>query len=161
MKRKCFVRATPLKNEAILNITAMASIFTVLLVFILKSLSTSVSSITPAKGVVLPQVKSGETLNDAIRVEVSSDSIIVGDKPIIKLNNFDFNSSELSYDGSLNSLNKALHFEKGETPLTKEESKILLVADHNTPYALLKRIFASVSNQELETVNLVVVEGKD
>jgi hypothetical protein len=54
-----------------LQITSMADIFTILLVFLLKSYSTGALDIAPSKGMKLPEVQLATGSVEALKVEVS------------------------------------------------------------------------------------------
>src|SRR4051794_6283392 len=112
MKRRKFLKKTALKEEMTLQITSMADIFTILLVFLLKSFSTSISSITPSNNLVLPEAKGPDEVKEMLKVEISPDTILLDDKPVTTLIQFKFDRSDVESDGTSRSLNAALIKEK-------------------------------------------------
>jgi biopolymer transport protein ExbD len=60
-------------GEAKLNITSMMDMFTIILVFLLKSFSAQGQLVAPAKGLVIPEAMVDSTAVQAVSVEISMD----------------------------------------------------------------------------------------
>ncbi|MBL8027752.1 MAG: biopolymer transporter ExbD [Fibrobacteres bacterium] len=60
-------------SEAKLNITSMMDMFTIILVFLLKSFSAQGQLVAPAKGLTIPQATVDSTAVQAIGIEISMD----------------------------------------------------------------------------------------
>src|SRR5580704_13479425 len=82
-------------TEMVLQITSMADVFTIILVFLLKSYATSSINITPAPGMKLPAAAVTEDQVEAIKVEISSSAVQVDDAVVANLKNFRFAASDL------------------------------------------------------------------
>jgi hypothetical protein len=82
-----------------IQITSMADIFTIILVFLLKSYATSSIQIQPSPGLKLPIADSADAQLEAIHVEVSERSVQIDHQPVAVLANFRFENSDLLNNG--------------------------------------------------------------
>lgn len=165
MKKKLFKRKAQ-NEEMALQITAMADIFTVLLVFLLKSYATSALEINPSQGMQIPQASAPETSFEALKVEISEKAVSVEGQPAVELQAFRFNNSDLQANGVSNTLSKALEKERQRQLLiakantdVKVDAKIIVVADQRVPYATVKSVLASAALNGYTDFKLAVVKG--
>src|SRR5262244_3024701 len=98
------VKLSPFKSktqseEMALQITSMADIFTIILVFLLKSYATSAITVTPTAGMLLPEAHAGDTSVEALKVEISQNAVQVDGQPVVKLNTFAFDAGDLQANG--------------------------------------------------------------
>src|SRR5690349_6442819 len=76
-------------GEMSLQITSMADIFTILLVFLLKGIATDAMQISPSNGTQLPEGTHTSVLNDeALQIEISRDGILIEKDFIVGLDHF-------------------------------------------------------------------------
>src|SRR4051794_15409637 len=137
--KKTFKKKRPAaSDEMSLQITSMADIFVILLVFLLKSYATSAVNISPT--VMLPQAQAGETPVEALKVEVTDKAILVEGQPVTPLTSFAFGSADIEGNGTSKTLNKALDRERQRQLLiakansdVKVDAKILVIADQKAP----------------------------
>ncbi len=151
-------------DEMTLQITSMADIFTIILVFLLKSYATSAIEVAPSGGMKLPVGNSKDIPVEALKVEISQGAVQVESKPIVQLENFRFSSGEVQGDSTSKSLSTALETERKRGKLISEansdvkiSSKILIIADQRTPYVTLKSVLASAAVNGFTDYKLVVV----
>jgi len=146
-----------LKEDVDLNITAMASIFTVILVFLLKSFATDVSPIDASADVALPELSTAQSIENSFKIEVTKNSVLFEGQETEKLANYAADASELDADGTLRNLAKVIHdaqelkSEKGDKPL------ITVFADKTAPVSIVQRAIASAAKNGLNQVQMVVV----
>jgi biopolymer transport protein ExbD len=162
------------QEEVALQITSMADIFTILLVFLLKSYSVSAIDIDVGKEIKLPVATGGTESVEAMKVQVTETGITLEGKPVVKFEKYAPRAGEISKDGSMPELVKALKAERekqrqiasaavkqGEKPeeaVKKNfDSKLLVIADKKVPYHLLKNVLASASEMDFTDFKLVVV----
>ncbi|MGE0616229.1 MAG: hypothetical protein AB7P04_11375, partial [Bacteriovoracia bacterium] len=62
-----------------LNITSLADVMVIILVFMLKSFSAGAISVTPAPGIELPVADVKGPEYDALKIELSQDAVLVAD----------------------------------------------------------------------------------
>ncbi len=166
-------RRTQDGGEVALQITSMADIFTILLVFLLKSYSVSAIDIDVGKEIVLPVANGGTESVEGMKIQVTASVITIEGQPILKLNQYEPSGGALSRDGTFPEVVKALKRErekqrqiasaqfkegaKEETVKANFDHKLIVVADKKVPYKLLKSILASASEQDFTDFKLVVV----
>ena len=154
-----FKRRPPQNQDMVLQITSMADIFTILLVFLLKSFSTGASAITPTRDMMLPEIKKGEQIMETLRVEVSENAIVVDEKPVTELRGFLFDPKDVEANGTPKSLFNALHTIRQKNTLQKFP-RMMLFADQTAPYATIKAVMAAASLSGFAEFKLVVVEDQ-
>lgn len=167
MKKSPFVKSRKANEDVALQITSMADIFTILLVFLLKSYTTGAMAINPSKGVQLPAAQVGEVNIDALKVEVSDAGVQVEGKPVASLSHFEFDKQDLQPNGSSAALTSAFEKERKRQVLiaqsnsdVKVDSKIIVIADQHAPYQTLKTVLASAALQGYTDFKLAVVRGE-
>lgn len=167
-------RRSGTNEEVALQITSMADIFTILLVFLLKSYSVSAINVDVGKDIKLPVANGGTESVEAMKIQVTSAGIMVEGNPVLKLNNYEPSGSDVARDGTYPELVKALKREREKqrqiaTAQVKEgakaedaakqnfDQKLLVIADKQVPYRLLKGVLTSASAQDFTDFKLVVV----
>jgi biopolymer transport protein TolR len=149
------------KTEIELPLAPMASVFTVILVFLIKSAAMNVTNISPSADIDLPEITTTSQIPDALKIEISNSAIMVADKLVVSLKDFSpaarNPSSTTDEANPFKALEKALDFERGEG--VEKDSKIVIIADKNAPYGLMKQVMASAASVGFLDLKLVVVEG--
>jgi hypothetical protein len=162
-----------------LNITAMLDLMTIILVFLLKSVSSSSASIPQSKDLTLPpSVMSSEASQEGVVVLVSKSQILVGEdpNPVVVLPSREQLVStgvDVKYKRSgqndpyivplANALthardtDKAIRKAKGQDASTSEA---IIVADETTPYKLLIEVLYTLGQSEFGKYHLMVMSGK-
>src|SRR3989338_3703112 len=141
-------------GEMVLQITSMADIFMILLVFLLKSYSATLQSMTPMGDTQLPEAVAKGEIKDTLKIEISKTSLLVDQKPTVKLTNYLF-PQELA--NGYNILNDTLA--EARKTSGKFDPNLVILADHKTPYETLKVVMASAASQGYVDLQLLVVEG--
>lgn len=142
------------KATFVLQLTAMVDMFTILIVFLLKSYSTSAVHITPHKEMKLPYSVSYTNPVEAVRLIVSIKGIFVEDKQIITLNEGQLMSGDLDDQDPdfIRELYKELdrHAERSKGIADKNEEhkfdgKVVMQADKRLKYEILKKVMYTTS----------------
>jgi biopolymer transport protein ExbD len=152
-----FIKKKKQSEDVSLQITSMADVFTILLVFLLKSFSTDVSKITPHESLVLPGAQISSPLTESLKLEVSKSLILFDDKPVTELTQFSFDPSDLETNGTPRSLNTVLIQQKRKDA-RQRYPQLMILADQDTPFSTIKKVLSSASNSGYEDFKLVVVE---
>lgn len=148
-----FSKTARLESSIFLPITPMASIFTVILVILLKSYSPGVSSITPSENVTLPEVTSGVPVPDGLKIEVSSAAIVVGEKRVLRLRDF----AVLEEGTTAQLFQPVLDALKRERAKVKTDSaRAVVLADENAPYELVRKVLAASLQSGFGDVRVLV-----
>jgi len=150
-----------------LQITSMADIFMILLVFLLKGYSTSVVNINPTQGLMLPEAHAAEQSVEALKVEIAIDSVLVEGMPITMLKNYKFDPTDRIANGTLKSLAPKFELErKRQFMIAKQNSdvkvdpRIMIIADHRVPYSTIKAVLASAAIHGYTDFKLATVRGE-
>lgn len=146
-----------------LNITSMTDMFTILLVFLLQTYSTSQVEIIPENGLRLPGSTSTANPVEAIKLSLSTQALKMGSHQLAEVKNAEFASQDL--DANDSNFIKPL-FEELEK-MTKEsadkdyvkEGRILLQADQELPYAVIRKVMYTASMAGYPQLKLVTVVG--
>ena len=153
-----------MSDEASLQITSMADIFTIILVFLLKSYATSVVNIAPTSGMKIPEGQSLGVPVEALKVEVSQQSIQIENQAVTNLQDFRFMAGEVQSNLVSKSVSSALEIERKRQQFiaqsnsdVKVNAKILIIADQRTPYVTIKSVLASAAVNGFTDYKLVVV----
>lgn len=153
-------------EEMSLQITSLADIFVILLVFLLKSYATSAVNLSPSQGMLLPSAQAAEASVEALKVEISETAVSVEGQPVATLKNFRFEPSDLQQNGVSNALSKTLDRERQRQLMiakansdVKVDPKILVVSDQRVPYATVKSVLASAALHGYTDFKLAVVKG--
>lgn len=165
-KSRLFKKRGPQSQEMALQITSMADIFTILLVFLLKSFASGAVNVSPSAGTLLPEAHAGETAVEALKVEISEKAVLVEGQPVTELSAFRFPAKDLQGNGSSKQLSLALEKERQRQLLiakantdVKVDPKILIVSDQRVPYVTVKSVLASAALNGYTDFKLAVVKG--
>ncbi len=167
MRRRSFVKRRAQNEEMSLQITSMADIFTILLVFLLKSYASGVA-VDPS-GVQLPQAAGKSAQELPIQLYVNQSEVLLDGHPVMNIRDFQFSTQDLESTGASRRLRAALAEkvkERDSAPsashldVSKPEGKIVVLADERAPYETIKTVLASAAVQGFTDVKLAVASGE-
>lgn len=145
-------------GEAKLQLTSMMDMFTIILVFLLKTYSTQGQLINPSEDLTLPSSISQNQVEQGLDVTVSSDWILVNNQPVAKtsdvMNSEGFLIPELQ-EALLNYADKA---EQLEAYGAKFSGKVTIQGDKNLSYESLIKILATCGQSKYPNMRLVVYQ---
>lgn len=161
-----------------LNITAMLDMMTIILVFLLKGMSSSSASIPQSKDMTLPtSVITSEPAQEGTTIVVSKTQILVGDdpSPVVLLPSRDSlaqsgidakykrnGPNDLYVVPLANALQSARQTDK-QIRMAKGQdlssSEAIVVADSTTPYRLLIEVLFTLGQSEYGKYHLMVLSG--
>ncbi len=157
-------KAAPATEDISLNITAMADIFTIILVFLLKSYATTAMNLAPAKGLSLPQAFAAQNNVEALRVQVLDQGVTVEDESVLPLAMFVFPKTDVGANGVSTALSQALKKYRARqleiaklNADVKVDSRIIVIADQRAPYSTIKTVLASAAVHGYTDFKLAVV----
>ncbi len=144
-------------GDVSLNITAMADIFVVLLVFLLKSYASGSMVVNTTAQLDLPRAANQSEPVEAMKVEISKDHLVVEGESILDLKDFKFPSTDLLPVGISKKLFEVLKDKRGPSDGESPNSnKVIILADKGTPYASLKVILTSAAGSGLTDFKMAV-----
>ena len=167
MRKNVFLKKRPpLATEMSLQITSMADIFIIILVFLLKSYSSGNLALNTSKGVELPSASLSDSPVEALKVEISENSILIENDPAAIIKNYTFYKADLQQDGSSKSLDLILSKERKRQLIivksnarVKIDSRIIVIADKKVPYSTIKTVLASAAVNGYTDFKLAVINN--
>lgn len=149
-------------GEVRLQLTSMMDMFTILLVFLLKTYATHGQLIIPSQDLTLPTSAIQHPPELGLDVTVSSDWILVNGKPVEQTQNVASQEGHIIprlRDELLRYARRAVKME--EMYGAKFSGKVTIQGDKHLPYRLLIRVMATCGQSNYPNMRLVVykVEG--
>ena len=156
-----------------LNITAMMDMMTIILVFLLKSMSQSSASLPQSSDLTIPKsVLTTEASQEGVAVLVSKSQIIVDDNPVVPVPADATHGVEGKYKRSgptdlyivplANALQSWRERDKQIRLATGKDashSEAIVIADRDTPYRLLVEVLFTLGQTEFNKFHLMVLQG--
>ena len=140
-----------------LNLTSMMDMFTIILVFLLKTYSTEGMLIHPSDKLTLPSSTIEKSAEVALDLIVSKESIVVNHEEVERVQNI-ATQDGLIIDNLLNKLQVYAREAKRMEELygTKFSGKVTIQADKEIPYRLLVKVMATCGRADYPNMRLVV-----
>lgn len=154
--RETFLKKKKPREDMSLQITSMADIFMILLVFLLKSYTAGIADVSASPETKLPLASSQDVLEDTLALEISKNAILLDQKPVLKLEGFRFVAGNDA--ASMDSLYRALSEQRKKLPNPNLAPSLLLISDERTPYATIERVLASAASSGFVDLQLLVIQ---
>lgn len=132
-----------------IQITSMVDMFIILLVFLLKSFSTSPVNITPSENLRLPQSIVSTDPVEVLKLVVSKTAVFVEDEKVADIEANEFRKEQLDANDSefirplYEQLDKKAQIAKDIAKVNDTvefDGKVLVQVDRDLPYSVLKKI---------------------
>ena len=152
------------------NITALMDVLTVLLFFLIKSFTVSSSSLTPPDAIALPESHEALPSQEAVVVSISKFDLRADNEILLKIQRGRFLASDVGDDRRmLLPLEKYLRKQHQKKMAVYEgvgdvnalpPGKLLIQADKNLPFGLLKYVFYTASSTGYADYQFVIVSDQ-
>lgn len=148
-----------------LNITSMTDMFTILLVFLLQTYSTSDVQLDMESGIRLPSSTSTTNPVESIKIVVSKELVKLDKTKIADMKDSNFESKDIDPNDTnfvlpiFNELDKLAKDETLKDNPAVKEGRILLQADASLPYSVLRKVMYTASMAGFPQMKLVTVVG--
>ncbi|MDO9179742.1 MAG: biopolymer transporter ExbD [Agitococcus sp.] len=147
-----------IKAQANLSLTSLMDIFTILVFFLLVN-STNPSKLPDAKRLSLPHSIAETTPKDTLVIMVTRDDVLVQDMKVSTVNEIKALKTDL-----IPSLASELKYRATKTVATLNERgiperEITILGDEKTPYAVVRKIMATCSENDYAKISFAVVRG--
>lgn len=148
------------KNGATLSLTSLMDIFTILVFFLLVNSSNS-QQLPDNKDIVLPESTAQEVPKEVLTIQISNKDIIVQDVRIAASK--DLLALE---DDVVPALVEELNFRASRSlPVINAEGvaerEVMVLADKDTPYALIRKVMVSATQTEYSKISFAVLRKPD
>ncbi len=146
-----------------LNITAMMDIMTIILVFLIKSYSTSSVTVTASEDIRPPVSTTRQTPKDTIAITVTPKAILVGDRRKVELINMQVQKGDLEgkkilpLDAALKKEVEKLKYIAERNPAAPFNHEVSVIGDKRIPYELLSSVLYTAGQNELENFRFIVI----
>ncbi|RMF61058.1 MAG: biopolymer transporter ExbD [Calditrichaeota bacterium] len=147
-------------KEEELNLTSMMDAMTIILLFLLKTFSTTGAIISPSSDLRLPYTLSTEPPHKELTVSVTQANILVSDKKVMSIAEVDPGAplitplfrelARRATEAKQNEIQYAI-------PFTHE---VLIVADENVPFQLLYKVIYTCGSSEYNKLRLLAIREK-
>lgn len=144
-----------------LNITSMTDMFTILLVFLLQTFSSSDVEIVPVNNLNLPATTSNLNPIEGVRVSLSTNELKIGDHLVASLEGKQFLAKDLDQKDPnflpllFNELNELAKNKDNKEFL--KEGRLLLQADVSLPYDTLRKVLYTASMAGFPQLKMVAM----
>jgi len=156
------IRARKKRKIEKLNVTSMMDMFTIILVFLLKSYSAEGQLVTPAAGLEIPKSLTDLTAKrPPVEIKVSELEIAVGDR-VVALVKEEINKKEMVIENLVEALKKEKENATKATEAEEKEFKgeLMIQGDKNMTYKLLTKVMYSCGQAGYAKQNFVVYKNE-
>jgi biopolymer transport protein ExbD len=121
-----------------LNITSLIDVLTVLIFFLLKSMTVTSVVISPPADLVIPRTASDTPLEDSVSVSLSNQELRMNNEVVVKLTDGQFDKTDFDSDRrtlkNLKTLLDKAAQEKRQPAADELPTKIIIQADKDLPF---------------------------
>ncbi len=156
MFKKSFLPQAKKSEQMALQITSMADIFVIILVFLLKSYSVEGLPYQPTVALNPPAAKGRVEKSDALKVEIAKSAVVLGGKSVSAMDAFKFGKKDIDADGASSTLRRALASARSRAAAGPKGAKLIVVADEGAPYETIKAVLASAASEGYLDIQLAV-----
>lgn len=143
-----------------LNLTSMMDMMTIILLFLLKTYSTSGQIVTPSQDLKLPYSLSQEEPHKELNISITRDDILVGSQKVISINAL--NSDGVLIQPLFNVLKKySSDAKQNEIKYgVKFSHQVIIQGDENTPFELIFKVLYTCGQSEYNKLRLLTYREK-
>ncbi|MFP5518839.1 MAG: ExbD/TolR family protein [Bdellovibrionia bacterium] len=163
MRRRYKIK-TNQNSSFTLNITSMTDMFTMLLVFLLQTYSTAEVQLVPDDALRLPSSAAMTDVTSAVKISLSKTSLKFEEKELATLSDAKFSAQDI--DASDSNFIRPLFEEldklakSPDAPQYVKDGKVLLQADRELPYSMLRKVMYTASMAGFPQLKLVTMAGE-
>ena len=137
-----------------LQITSMADIFTILLVFLLKGIASDALTISPSNGTKLPAGVNTTALSEsALQVELSDKGILIEKEFVTGYQNF-----EKPFNERLGKERDRQKLIAKSNDTVKDDARAILLSDQNVPFSTMKLVLRTLAKNGYSEVKFGVIK---
>lgn len=142
------------KMVATLNLTALMDIFTILLIFLLVN-NNNAAKLPDDQDIQLPESTAQELPNDVLIIQVSPSSVVIDGRKIA-----DTQAVRAQEERTVEALVEELKFRASRALAldSEEEREVLIQADRDVPYAVIKKLMRSCMETPYTKVAFAVLK---
>lgn len=149
-----------METDEELNLTSMMDAMTIILLFLLKTYSTTGAIISPSSDLKLPYSLSTQAPHKELTVSITRENILVSDERVMSIDQIDSQSpiiaplySELSRRAQEAKQNEITY----SIPFTHE---VIVVADESVPFQMLFKVIYTCGSSEYNKLRLLTIRER-
>ena len=149
-------------SEVALQITSMADVFTLLLVFLLKSYAESAVQPTPITTLKLPKATTQDDIVHAPRIEIAENKIFIEGGTVIPITGektIRDDKRVLEIQTALAKVREKQNQIANSNSDVKYSANILIFADESTPYSLIQDVLTAAAQLDFTSYRLAIQPG--
>jgi biopolymer transport protein ExbD len=139
-----------------LSLTSMVDMFSLLVIFLLQTFSTSPEMLMVSKNVTLPVAQSGREIVDAPVLSITQDGIFLDQKLVGNVDQVLKNP-----DGLMSRLKDLRELWQKTHPNEKFKGEMNLQAHRDTPSTVVSQVMGMLPSQSYGSIQLVVMSGRN
>ena len=149
------------KHEGELNMNSMMDMMTIILLFLLKTYSTSGVIVTPSENLELPLSSAKTPPVKDVNVSIARDYILVNEVPVAEVSSITEGTMLIAplYNKLLEKANEAIEME--ETAGIPFNHEVIIQGDIKTPYSLLFKILYTSSQADFNKLRLLTISSSE
>lgn len=154
-------------GQAKLNLNSMMDMFTIILLFLLKTYSTEGQLISPSHHLTLPKSTIEQPPEVGLDLVVSKQIIMVNDEPVARVADVVANNPAVVQNGVIKPLQEKLKFFASHAKRMEQEygvkfsGKVTIQADKDLHYAELVKIMRTCGLSDYPNMRLVVYRNEE
>lgn len=141
-----------------LQITALIDTLVIILLFLLKSISSESLELEQSKGITMPMVQNGISTGVGSRLDISAEGVSWNGQTYVQTKDFDVKKPVNGADGwkALDvAINATVNQEKTEN---KFDGKLMLQADKKTPFPVLQEVLRVAKSHGYKDIRFVAAK---
>ncbi len=150
-------------GEMSLQITSMADIFTILLVFLLKGLASDAIQIAPANATTLPAGLHSKSISEtSLQIELTKNDLLVEKE---KISDLETMRKSVLPDETIPGLTERLLREREKQKLisknnedVKISNQVIVLADQTIPFSMIKPVLKTLAAQGFSEVKFAAIK---
>jgi biopolymer transport protein ExbD len=155
-KRRLFGKRKTVKESGAvaLQITSMADIFTILLVFLLKGIASDALAISPSNGTNLPNgINTTAIMEPALMVELSTSGVLV-EKEFVS----DYTDFEKPLNERLSKEREKQNLISKANDSVKADDRVIILSDQKVPFSTVKIVLRTLAQNGYSEVKFGVIK---
>lgn len=150
-----FKKREHLEGNFELQITALIDTLVIILIFLLKSISTDTLDLEQGKGIMVPMVMNGMTSGTGSRLDISAEGVSWNGQKYLETTGFDVRKPVNGDDG-WKALNTAIAATAAQEKVENTfEGKLMLQADKKTPFPTLQEVLRVAKSHGYKDIRFV------
>ena len=149
------------KHEGELNMNSMMDMMTIILLFLLKSFSTSGIIVTPSENLELPISTEKTPPVKDVNVSIARDFILVNEIPVAEIAEITEGAMLITplYNRLIEKADEAIIME--ETAGIPFNHEVIIQGDIKTPYSLLFKVLYTSSQADFNKLRLLIISSAE